>query len=451
MATIFIRHALLACMTFLFALTLAHPTGRRDVSVTAPSKDPFYDPPAGFESTDPGTILRNRSISAAFDGSLPDPIEAHQLLYRTTAVDGSAIATVTTIFKPWIPKKDRFISFQTPYDSSATKCDPSYGYQLGANSSGLVGTAEFLIIQVHLMMGNIVSSPDYEGPDAAFSPGHLEGMGTLDSIRAVNNFRETLGLSENPMVVGVGYSGGAIATGWAASLQSSYAPELNVKGWAHGGTPVNLTSTLLHLDGTSNSGYAPAALDGLNKPSAYGAELGPAIDRIIKPEGKAVLEYANTHCSDDDLSHFQGKSIFSPEFQTEGRGVLSDPTISSVLAKNVMGVTKDMTPIAPVFVYHAEQDEIIPYDSVVKLVGRWCNYGAKVKFTTFGTGGHVTTAVVGVPDVVHFVEDAFSGNPPTECTENSELDSLLNPLALGIELEPILAKLKDLQLKAENQ
>lgn len=98
---------------------------------------------------------------------------------------------------------------------------------------------EMFLIESYLALGYIVASPDYEGPDAAFTPGHLEGMITLDGMGAVVNHGRTLGLippTVNPMVVGVGYSGGAIASGWGASLQSSYAPEQNIKGWAAGGT-----------------------------------------------------------------------------------------------------------------------------------------------------------------------------------------------------------------------
>lgn len=91
-----------------------------------------------------------------------------------------------------------------------------------------------------------------------FLSGALEGMGVLDGMRAVANFKDTLDLSSaQPMIVGTGYSGGAIATGWAASLQPSYAPELDIKGWAHGGTPANLTGTLLYINNTPFSGFIP--------------------------------------------------------------------------------------------------------------------------------------------------------------------------------------------------
>jgi hypothetical protein len=83
-------------------------------------------------------------------------------------------------------------------------------------------------------------------------------MGVLDSMRAVANFKSTLGLNTStPKIVGYGYSGGAIATGWAASLISSYAPELKVLGWASGGTPANLTGTPVFLDGGLYASFLP--------------------------------------------------------------------------------------------------------------------------------------------------------------------------------------------------
>lgn len=445
-----VRRILMALMGVMLGMASARPAGRFSRGLPqAPSDDPFYQPPAGFESQAPGTILRNRTINAGFLGLIPDPVEAYQLLYRTTAINGSAIAEVTTIFKPVSPKTDRFVSFQTAYDSSATKCNPSYNYQLGAPPTDLIASAEQLILQSYLFLGYIVASPDYEGPDAAFSPGHLEGMGVLDNMRAVSNFKDTLGLTtDNPMIVGTGYSGGAIATGWAASLQPSYASELDIKGWVQGGTPANLTGTLLFIDDTLFSGFIPPAVAGLAMPSAYGAQLAPLINKVLTPKGRQILDYARSHCAVEDLVNFPDKSLFSKDIQTMGRGLLYDPTVSSILKQNTMGVKREETPTAPVFVYHGKQDEVIPYSNATAMVNAWCGYGADVKFTTFGTGGHATTEVVALPDVINFVEAAFAGTTKNGCTRNTELGSILNPLALGVELEPLLTKLIEVLLSA---
>jgi hypothetical protein len=62
------------------------------------------------------------------------------------------------------------------------------------------------------MTSYIVASTDYEGADAAFRPGNLDGMAVLDGMRAVSNFYETFGFStDRPDVVGVGYSDKALA------------------------------------------------------------------------------------------------------------------------------------------------------------------------------------------------------------------------------------------------
>jgi len=439
-----VRRIMMAFVGLTLAVTSALPSGifARDIPAI-PADDPFYQPPAGFESENPGTILKQRDISVAFLGLIPDPVAAYQLLYRTTAINGSAIATVTTIFKPTNPKIDRFISFQTAYDSSATICNPSYNYQLFAAQTDIISSVEQLIIQGYLLLGYIVASPDYEGPDAAFGPGRLAGMGTLDGMRAVSNFKP-LGLSSaEPMIVGVGYSGGAIATGWTASLQPSYAPDLDIKGWVQGGTPSNLTGTLLTLDGTLFSGFSPAAVVGLSTPSAYGAQLKPLIDSILTSEGRSKVEFASKNCAVADLLDFAGMSLLSTDMQTLGRDLLYNPTLQSVLQQNTMAVNKAETPTAPVFVYHATQDEIIPYSNASAMVDSWCDNGASVEFTTFENGGHASTEILAFTDVVNFVEFAFAGTTESGCSKNTKLASIFNPIALGVELEPVLTKLID--------
>ncbi|KAL4775877.1 secretory lipase-domain-containing protein [Aspergillus nidulans var. acristatus] len=375
-----------------------------------PQTDPFYRPPPGFERAPPGTIFRKRLVTTSFFGLVPDPVEAHQILYRTTAINGSAITSVTTVFKPLHAMTDRYVSFHTAYDSASVTCDPSYQYQLGVAQTDLISTFEFLFLQRHLLHGYIVAAPDHEGPDAALGSGRLAGMTVLDGMRAVNNFNETLGFSTSrPMIAATGYSGGAIATGWAASLHSVYAPELNVKGWAMGGTPANLTGTFYYLDGRLYSGFIPAAINGLSKPSAYGTQLLPIMDRIVTEKGQALLDYANSHCVPADLANWPNQSMLSPDIQTLGPDLLLEPTIHSVLVENLLGGRPEEAPIAPVLVYHGVEDEIIPYHDIPVMVDSWCSAGATVQFRTYTTGGHARTLLGSLTDSAGYIDDAFAG------------------------------------------
>ena len=71
----------------------------------------------------------------------------------------------------------------------------------------MVAPFELIGNVTYLRAGYIVSSLDYEGPDAAFSPGHLLGLWILAMIRAVTNFHRTLGF---PVIASVRYFSGAI-------------------------------------------------------------------------------------------------------------------------------------------------------------------------------------------------------------------------------------------------
>lgn len=322
--------------------------------------------------------------------------------------------------------------------------DPSYTYQLGAIQTDMVTSVETLLLEAYLASGYIVSSPDYEGPEAAFAAGHLEGMAVLDGIRAVKAFGSKLGLSStDPLTVGYGYSGGAIATGWAAALQSTYAPELNIKGWVAGGLPSNLSAVVELIDNTAFSGFLPDAIAGLSKPSAYGAQLNPIIDAILTPYGRSLLDFADNNCAVRDIFNFPEMSIQSTKVQSLGDQLLYEPTFAAVLRDNVLGINATERPTVPILLFHADQDEIIPYDSARETASQWCQQGSSVTFTTYASGGHATTELVGFPEALTFVRNAFDGTVPTGCSSDTRANSTLDPLALGLDLEPILIKMLD--------
>ncbi|KAF2152869.1 LIP-domain-containing protein [Myriangium duriaei CBS 260.36] len=420
--------------------------------IPEPANDPFYSPPIGFEKHPRGHILRSREISAAFFGRVPHPISAWQLLYRSTAINGSAIGAVTTVFKPAYPKakRDRFVTYSAIYNAAAMKCSPSYLFRKGSRKGinpfdNLLVDFEFVAIQAYLIQGYTVSAPDHEGPDAAFGAGRLSAFVVLDSMRAVINFGTKLGLTtKKPAIVGVGYSGGAIATSWAAALQRNYAPELLVKGWAFGGTATNVTDLLLRVDNSMWSAVAHTAFVGIQAPSAYQHELGPIFQQVLTPKGREVVRTTTANCLQGGLNKYPYTSLLSFDLNTMGPELLSHPAVTKVFTDSTLGLQRSETPIAPVLVYHGKKDELTPYRDIVPVVDEWCKRGASVKFSTYRYTEHLTTNLVGLPEVYLFVRRAFAGSLKTRCSRDDQKNTTLNPADLPNELQPIKSNMTQL-------
>ena len=143
----------------------------------------------------------------------------------------------------------------------------------------------------------------------------------------------------------------------------------------------------------------------------------------------------------ENLFTFAFQQIQSPKIQSLGNQVLYQSTIANVLRQNVMGVNVDETPVAPVYMFHAANDEIIPYANAAALHSEWCADGASVQFVTVANGGHVTTEVIGFLGAYNFMNAAFAGTTAKACSQSTTLNDTLNPLALGLQLEPVLVQL----------
>ncbi|KAF7975244.1 hypothetical protein HWV62_10218 [Athelia sp. TMB] len=376
-------------------------------TVHIPDNDPFYTPPARFELSAPGTVFWNRSVPSAISG-----VTAVQILYRTTLANGIATGTVATILTGPNSTGDKLVAFADAEDAVNTTCADSYLYY--TNSTSIPDTSFILAT------GATVVVPDYEGPNSAFSAGRQEGMGVLDGIRAALNYAPA-GIRKNATVGGYGYSGGATAIGWAASLQPIYAPELNVKGWAFGGTPANVTSTLQKVEGTIFAGFAVSGLAG--QIAAYSA-IRKRFAQLATAVGVAAVAKAKTQCSTNDSSDFMFVNIESTTFQKLGDRFLYDPVIASVLLKGTMGLYKNETPTAPVYMLHSKSDEVIPYTSAQATANAWCANGAGIEFVTeTGGTGHIGTAMVLAGNATAWLDLRLSGTPPAAGCSNASFSA----------------------------
>jgi pimeloyl-ACP methyl ester carboxylesterase len=363
-----------------------------------PAEDPFYQPPPGFETTAPGTLLRSRQVTVTGLG-VPFPVSAWQSLARSTGADGRAVAVASTLMVPLTPYpqgKRPLLSYQTAIDSLGDQCNPSYTLRAGTEK-------ELGLMSLGLMRGWAVVVTDFEGPRNAFAAGTMAGHAVLDGIRAVEKLPGT-GLSGAATPVGLmGYSGGGQATSWAAELQPGYAAELAVKGVASGGTPADLRGAERQMDGGPFAGLAIAAVAGIVR--EY-----PQLLTLVNAAGVAMLERIKDMCVAEVTTANAFRRL--AEFTTSA-DPLNEPVAADVLNRNDLG---QRTPGVPVYLYHSFLDELIPYAGVQNLRRTWCRGGARVQFYTDFLSEHTVLAGTGAPAAVSYLDDRFAGRPaPSNC------------------------------------
>ncbi|KAL8291490.1 hypothetical protein RQP46_002468 [Phenoliferia psychrophenolica] len=375
--------------------------------------DPFYTPPSGWEQTSLGSVLKNRTVVIANLTLTPVPVEGYQLLYRTSDAQGKPRATVTTIMVPVNASSDKLVAYNVEENSNSLQCAPSFIFQDRAPTPFQPVYAHIQgVMQMALAKGWIVTSMDSEGLNSAYTAGPQQGRMMLDSIRATLAFGETVGLLPTAKTVMWGYSGGAITTSWAEALLESYAPELAVIG---GGTPADLLASLENLNGGYASALVVSALLGLG---AGFPAFNESLYSIATPKMLAFMadDIANV-CTGVGFKNPPGVVDFFADdtYFTTGNTTLSLPAWQKVFAATHLGTreNKALTPKIPVHMYHAINDELIPYTVATALVSGWCANGANLEFVTETTStvAHGDEELRGAPGAMAFFADRFAGKP----------------------------------------
>ena len=107
-----------------------HAELRRSERPISPDDDPFYQAPLGYEHAEPGTVFRSRDVEIGFLGLISQPVQATQLLYRTTNLHEEPEVAVTTVLIPAQRASDvtyPILSYQCAIDAVASRCFPSFG------------------------------------------------------------------------------------------------------------------------------------------------------------------------------------------------------------------------------------------------------------------------------------------------------------------------------------
>ena len=397
--------------------------------------DPFYTYTGAtpLKSIAPGTVLNTRTITYHVAG-MPTALTAQQLLYRTNDAQNRPVVNVTSVIRSPV-SNGRAISYQSAYDSLNPYDEPS---QVIAgdrdvtkiiNVGTLLYSAESIPLSTLLLLGYNVIVPDTEGQTADFAAGPEYGMTTLDSIRAALNTPST-GLAPTSKVAMIGYSGGAIATNWAAQLAPSYAPDINKQlvGAAEGGVLVDPAHNLRYVDGSIVwGGVAAAALAGLSR--GFGFDLTP----YLSDSGVAVFNDIQNQSLAYILPKYTGlhwATLFKPRYANDinsipayvtyankvNAGLAASPTIPMYIGQGTAGV------LDGTFGSQVGDGVMLAYD-VRALAQKFCASGVPVVYTEYPLE-HAGAIALWVAGMLPGLYDRFGGKAaPSNCALTALLPS----------------------------
>lgn len=387
-----------------------------------PEDDPFYVAPEGFQHATPGTVLRSRDVELAFLGLIPQQIRAVQLLYRTTDMNGRPEAAATTIVVPAERGPEQvcpLVSYQCAIDAITSRCFPSYALRRHAMAPGSVPQFEMLLVAAAIAEGWAVSVPDHEGVNGTWGTPYEPGYRVLDGLRAALG-SEQLALSPEAPIGLWGYSGGGLASAWAAEMSGSYAPELNIVGAVLGSPVGDLGRTFRKLNGTFVAALPALVVAAL-------ADVYPGLQRII---AEHTSEYGRDLL--DRLHHMTTVEAIVRLWRTDMGDLLDQPLEQILSTPEVQHVFDDIklgaaVPTPPVLIIQAVHDEIISVDGIDELADTYSSGGAHVTYHRDMFSEHLLLHPMSAPMALRWLSDRFAGRPLGANLARTTWPTLFNP------------------------
>lgn len=384
-----------------------------------------YDGSEPLSSYDPGAVLKSRTVPFHVAG-IPTPVKVVQLLYRSTDAQGRAIANVTSIVQPpGGTDGSEAVAYQSFYDSLDPADSPSRIFAGDLSFGGLIANVETVFIAPLLAKGHPVIVADTEGPDADFAAGPEYGKVTLDSIRAARESGLTK-IDESSEIGMLGYSGGAIASNWAAALAPKYAPDVNesIVGVAEGGVLVAPAHNLDYISGTPGwAGVAGMAVVGLGR--AYGIDFDP----YLNDRGREVVAKLEKASIANVLFQYPGltwEQMVKPEYADPNSvpeyvrvvnkvnmGSRPSPTVPMFIGQGANGILEGTPGNKPGI---GRGDGVMIAGDVRTLARQYCSDDTQVKYQQYNLLSHIPAALRWAPTALGWLDDRFAGKAaPSDC------------------------------------
>ena len=388
-----------------------------------PSDDPFYQPPPGYQHAQPGTVLRSRDVELAFMGLIPQPVNAIQLLYRTMDMNGDPEAAATTVIVPAglaAGQTCPVLSYQCAIDAMTSRCFPSYALRRRAKALGSVSQLEFLLITAAVAEGWAVSVPDHEGLQGLWGTPYEPGYRVLDGIRATLR-SEVIGMSASAPIGLWGYSGGGLASAWAAEMCGEYAPELDIVGAVLGSPVGDLGNTFRRLNGGLLAGLPALVVAALS-------HTYPGLNRVIKEhtndEGRELLERLKKMTTVGAVLRMAGKDM-GDFLHKPLEHILSMPEVEYVFDHIKLGTA---VPTPPVLLVQAVHDYLIDVNDIDALADVYSAGGARVTYHRDAFNEHMLLHPLSAPMTLRWLTDRFARRPLTEHLIRTTWPTIFHPM-----------------------
>ena len=364
-----------------------------------PLPDPFYRAsPAELAGLRNGEILRVRPVTLpAFFG-----YDSRQYAFRSTDTAGRPILATTLVIRPpGVRPGNKILSYQHFINGLSPRCSP--GNTLQHPSAEAVTDQGLALLRMSLSRGSVVNIPDHLGPNSSYVAGHLSGHIVLDSLRAVTA-EPGQGLQRSPIAL-LGYSGGGLATGWAAAMAADYAPELAIVGAAQGGVPTDLMAMADGLGDRRHPVFGLAFASAIALSREYPGQLD--LVGALSPLGLHVMRTMTNACQ---LGIVRAGYQLGLGDVAPGVDVHTHPGLADAYRDNSLDLYPPV-PRVPVFMWHARGDQLVPYDTAIRTARRYCVAGTPMRFVTAGGTEHMLAALEKGPEVISWIEARFRGEP----------------------------------------
>lgn len=381
-------YRILVAVLFLGGVLLSGAVGARADTGDEPQYAEFYLPPDPLPPGQPGDLIRTEPSRLVLEpsGQLGAFMATGtRIMYRSTDSRGKPMAVTGTYFEPyndWPGKGPRpLISLAPGSQGQGNQCAPSRMFNQGIHYSGgwdIMVNYEAGFVATLVARGFAVVVTDYEGLGTVTMHTYVnrvsQGQAVLDAARAAMRL-PGMSLSPHGPVGLFGYSQGGGATGSAAELAPTYAPELHLVGTYAGAPVADLKETLPYTDGSAFVGAVGYMLNGLM--AAY-PEHAEAIRSKLTQRGKDMLESASRQCVGQTIIDFAFRHV-QPYFTEDVHELVNQEPMKTLFELQKLGRYK---PNAPVLIDSNRYDPLVPWTAANQLGRDWCAQGADVEFRT---------------------------------------------------------------------